>query len=176
VARERRAFERVHAALAAADGVVDTAEHELFARLEDVGPLDISVDQLVRDLQVSLIGDGFPRPNPFIFLGFKPAADIVRMPDEEEARLVMRLAAETLRATSASRASKELARGLAKAAAAVLGAVSHQRECEEALRHATKARDGLLAEWDGALEALRTALRLSDLKKHTTAYRAVFGA
>jgi len=175
LSRQLRSFEQLHAALARADDAVHAAEEELFSTLDRVGPLDVEQDRLVRELQVSLISDGFPQPNPFVLLGFKPAADIIRMPDEAEARLVMKLAAETLAARDARPVSKAIARALGKAAAAVLAGVASKTAAEEALRDAAKARERLFAPWDAALEALRTSLRLADFKAGTHLYEKVFG-
>lgn len=174
VSKQRRAFEKLHGALARADDAVHAAEEDLFSTLDCVGPLDVEQDNLVRELQVSLIADGFPRPNPFVLLGFKPAVDIVRMPDEAEARLVMKLAAETLAARDAGAESKAVARALGRAAAAVLAGIERKAAAEVALRAAAGARERLFAPWDAALEALRTALRLSDLKRGTRLNEKVF--
>lgn len=175
LSRQRRGFEKVHAALARADDAVHAAEEELFSTLDRLGPLDVEQDRLVRELQVGLISDGFPQPNPFVLLGFKPAADIIRMPDEAEARLVMKLAAQALAARDARAESKALARALARAAAAVLAGVASKSAAEEALREAARARERLFAPWDAALQALRTTLRLADLKRGTHVYEQVFG-
>ncbi len=173
--KQRRVFERVHAALARADDRVHAAEDALFAVLDEAGPLDVEQDRLVRELEEHLIAEGFPRVNPFIHLGFKPPAEIVRMPDEAEARLVMRLAAETLATRTSGPPAKATARALGRAAAAVLAGLEKKHRAEEALRRAVRARDEVFHAWDAALAGLRTALRAAHVKGGTRMYREVFG-
>lgn len=175
VAARLSAFAAQHGAYAKADALVKNADGALRKAQEKVADADVTQDNTVEGTAKALVGEGFPRANPFKPLGFEAPNVIKALGYAAEAATVQKLAAKVKAHKPALVASSKAADAAVKAATAVVAALSPIAKLTKARTAAMSRRDALEQPWETAFASLKRGARAAEDDGARGLFDALFG-
>ena len=154
-----KGFERAHKLYVDAQRKVEAAEAELRAAQAVLGERDVDQDEAVEALARALVGEGYPRANPFASFDAASPAAIMRLPFGEETMAIRQLVSGVQRNKQLARPTLNAAQAAEKAARVVDQALTPIPKLETVLKETRHTRDAVGQAWETALAALKRGAR-----------------
>jgi hypothetical protein len=175
VAGRLTAFSRAHKAFVRSEDAVRRAEAKLQQQQARSGEADAVQDLEVERVAGALVGDGYPRKNPFDVMGFPSPSTVKGLERSEEAKVVLKLAAAIKKRKDVSAATLAAAARAEKAARAVLAAVAPIAKLADARTKAIAARDAIEGDWEYRYAGLKLGAKVATTDGDGRVEEALFG-
>ena len=170
-----KSFERAHKLYVDAQRKVGAAEAELRAAQAVLGERDVDQDEAVEALARALVGEGYPRANPFASFDAASPAAIMRLPFGEEVMAIRQLVSAVQRNKQLARPTLNAAQAAEKAARVVDQALTPVAKLETVLKETRHTRDAVGQTWETALAALKRGARAAADDGAPRLYMTLFG-